>query len=217
LKENYKIKKSLFNLLLNYQKFDSNDYIRNIEKKHKEKINKIKEKFLIEKIKIEEDNNIIKNKNEFLLEYINVIIKGLNKYNGHIQNLENKLKITNEKIVIFNNTKSCKDCEKKDCIIISKDKEIMEKNKIIYKKDNEILNNKMFENIQINKYKNDLDQKEKEHENFSKKTNLILEKQKEIYNNLLNDVKNNVLLKNMENKIVRLETEIVELKNKEKK
>jgi len=51
LKENYKIKKSLFNLLLNYQKFDSNDYIRNIEKKHKEKINKIKEKFLIEKNK----------------------------------------------------------------------------------------------------------------------------------------------------------------------
>jgi len=112
------------------------------------------------------------------LEYINVIIKGLNKYNGHIQNLENKLKITNEKIVIFNNTKSCKDCEKKDCIIISKDKEIMEKNKIIYKKDNEILNNKMFENIQINKYKNDLDQKEKEHENFSKKDKFNLGKTK---------------------------------------
>jgi len=37
LKENYKIKESLFNLLLNYQKFDSNNYIKNMEEKHKEK------------------------------------------------------------------------------------------------------------------------------------------------------------------------------------
>jgi len=101
--------------------------------------------------------------------------------------------------------------KKKDYAIDQKNKEILEKNNIICKKDNEILNYKMFEDLQKVKYTNIISQKEQEYNTFVKKSKFNFEKQKEIYDNLLNKIKNDVFLKEMENKIKTMETKIIRL------